>query len=139
MLLLKYRKNIILIKINTCSFLVKNIFCIFAENVYIMDEEAKELYNRYFKLFKRFLKDEGCYNFMKRYLFKDRNKNKFLKDAYDLLKEYRSLSFGDILHYILTLGNSYCELGQTHWETHISEIDRKWRKYFEEHRRINKL
>ena len=104
-----------------------------------MNKKSKELYNRYFKVFKRFLKDEGYYPFMKKYLFNDRAKDKFLKDAYDFLKENRGLSFGDILHYIPTLGKSYNELGQTYWENFISPIDCKWRRYFSEYIRINNL
>jgi hypothetical protein len=104
-----------------------------------MDKKAKELYNRYFKVFKRFLKDEGCYNFVKRYLFNDRNKDEFLKCVYDFLTDNKGVTFGDILHYIPTLGKSYNEYGHDYWETHIREIDHKWRNYFEEHRKINKF
>ena len=104
-----------------------------------MNKKSKELYNRYFKVFKRFLKDEGYYPFMKKYLFNDRTKDKFLKDTYNFLKDNIGLSFGDILHYIPTLGKSYNEYGHDYWETHIREIDHKWRYYFSEYKRINNL
>ena len=104
-----------------------------------MDKKAKELYNRYFKVFKRFLKDEGYYQFMKNYLFNDRTKDEFLQDAYDFLTGNKGVNFGDILHYIPILGKSYKEYGQGYWERHIREIDHKWIKYFCEYRKNNNL
>ena len=95
-----------------------------------MDKKTKELYNEYFKVFKRFLKDNGYYPFMKKYLFNDRTKSEFLKDVYDYLKKNKGVRFGDILHYVPILGKSYKQRGQDYWEAHVRKIDHKWIIYF---------
>lgn len=99
-----------------------------------MDEYTREKYEALFKLFMRFLKDNGHYPFMKKYLFFRRTKEEFLNDAYNFFKENNSANFGDILHYIPILGKSFKLLGNPYWSKMVRPINDEWKIYFKRHR-----
>lgn len=90
-----------------------------------------EKIDEYFKLFQRFLKEEGKYMEIINYLFHmpNRSKKKFYEDV-KLLYKTGYYDFGDILHIVPALGNSFYILGNQYWRTEIRPLSIKWGSRF---------
>lgn len=92
-------------------------------------EERRNQCVTIFKRFKRFLKEEGRYRDIMRYLFPPgRTENDFIQKWVFITTE----GYENIPLYILNqadlLGPSYTEKGYTHWCEHIRELAKKWNK-----------
>jgi hypothetical protein len=85
---------------------------------------TKTEFDDIFKLFKRFLKEEGKYSLVIKYLFpKDRTK----KDMIDAINSKLYTSFRDIFNFEETLGVNYQIYGHDFWEKNIRDIHNKWK------------
>jgi hypothetical protein len=88
-----------------------------------------------FRVFTRFLKDDGTYTFVISHIFPDgRSKEHFFKDVRKLYIKYAS-NFGDVLHMCNTLGDYYRKdtnkNSPEYWELNIKPISEKWKDYFD--------
>jgi len=74
-----------------------------------------------FKIFKRFLKENGCYHKIMKYLFPSgRSYNDFIDSWIKICCVH------NILNRTETLGPSYKEKGYMDWYINIKEISTKW-------------
>lgn len=78
------------------------------------------------KVFKRFLKENGVYHFIIKYLFpKNRNKEELFKT----LNHNNYTSMRELFNFEETLGPSYNFYGHGFWKEHIRDIHYKWKNY----------
>lgn len=95
--------------------------------ILIYTNMTTEKYNKFFKLFMRFLKEEHQYCAMKRYLFSNRGKKQFKNDI-----ERSSIDIFGItmlLYVTEVLGHTYKKNGYEHWVKHVKPTAEKWCKY----------
>lgn len=85
---------------------------------------TKKEFDDIFKLFKRFLKEEGKYSLVIKYLFP---KNRTKKDMIDAINSKFYTSFKDIFNYEETLGVNYQLYGHDFWDKNIKDIHHKWK------------
>ena len=88
---------------------------------------TKKEFDDIFKLFKRFLKEEGKYSLIINYLF---SKNRTKKDMINAINSKSYTSFRDIFNYEETLGVNYQIYGHDFWEKNIRNIHYKWIEYY---------
>ncbi len=97
---------------------------------------SREEFNKYFAFFTRFLKDNGYYTIIYKYIFYgNRTINDFYESVSDLY--FNGYDFGDILHITYTIGNAYRVLGHDYWDIYIKPIDIKWRQCFRQFEKYN--
>ena len=94
--------------------------------------------DKYMIMFKRWLKENGQYNFIMKYLFVKPNRS--IEEFYQEVKRlygnsrFDNYDFGDILHITYTLGPSYFNMGNKYWDAVIKPISNDWEIYFNEHK-----
>ncbi len=81
-----------------------------------------------FKIFTRFLKDNGYYKLIMKYLFPPgRTKEDLYNKGFSEEQTFK-ISFINILNYIHVIGPMYNKLGQEYWDKHIEKVNRAWKK-----------
>lgn len=89
---------------------------------------TKKEFDDIFKLFKRFLKEEGKYSLIINYLF---SKNRTKKDMINAINSKSYTSFRDIFNCEETLGVNYQLYGHDFWEKNIRNIHYKWKNFYD--------
>ena len=89
---------------------------------------TKKEFDDIFKLFKRFLKEEGKYSMVIKYLFP---KSRAKKDMIDAINSKNYISFRDIFNYEETLGPNYQLYGHDFWDKNIKDIHYKWKTHYD--------
>lgn len=88
---------------------------------------TKKEFDSILKIFKRFLKEEGCYHLVINYLFPiGRTK----EDMFAAINSKEYTSFKDIFNYEETLWPNYQIYGHNFWETNIRNLHYRWRAYY---------
>lgn len=101
------------------------------ETKVVTKKEMIEQFNKDFRMFKRFLKENGKYKFVMKYLFpQEVTLSVFRTKAIQNLYVCPIYDFRDVLHIIPTLGPSYHKLGTRHWEDNLSQLSTQLINYF---------
>lgn len=83
-----------------------------------------------FKVFKRFLKDNGYYKHVMSFLFPTGENKRTIDDMYKIMLNSEYLNFPNIFNYDDTLGPAYKKLGFGYWDLHIRPIHDKWLEFW---------
>jgi hypothetical protein len=89
---------------------------------------TREQFNEEFKVFKRFLKEDGTYSLIMNYLFRDRCKE-------DLFLVFKNNNFYKGMYVVFSfselLGSSYRNDTQSflYWQSVIKPINDRWQNY----------
>ena len=91
-----------------------------------------------FRLFKRFLKENGIYKYMMSFLFPGGKDKRTIDDLYMTMLGSSYFKFPNILNYDATLGPEFKKQGLGYWEIHIRKIHYKWYYYWCEKNNIRR-
>lgn len=95
---------------------------------------TKEEFNIGFKIFSRYLKDNGKYSFIVKFLFPYSRPTEKLLDTFN---KYPSIHFSNIFNYELTLGPNYTALGNgslSYWNDNFSHLHYDWSNFCRNHK-----